>query len=195
MASFVVVRMPRVRAAGLIATMALVGCTRERERPIASDPTPTTTIVPQHTLPKAPTAAEPIEVTARLVTGPPPSVAIEIRNVGAVDVELDDRLGIEFEQAGAWVSSRDIYDTIAPTCAGVTYGAPASPRPCQRVTSGSTLKPPPWLGWTCASQCIGICRGNAPKQKGRYRFFVTTCDDAGKQRFVSAPIDWPGALP
>src|SRR3954468_15053134 len=95
----------------------VLGCTRERERPIASDPTPTVTIAPPPVKPPPPTM--PIVVRATVHQGPPPSAAIEIENVSDVDVMLEDRLGIEREEGGAWVNSPDLYDTVAPTCAGL----------------------------------------------------------------------------
>jgi hypothetical protein len=179
--------------AGVLAVL-LSACARDRERPIVHDPTPTNTIEPTPEPPRPPESRAPLVVTATFVAGPPPSVQVEIRNLGS-DVDLDDRMGIEFEQAGGWVAVHDLYDTIAETCAGLTYGAPKTPRPCQHLASGASRKPPSWLGFTCSSQCIGTCRGNSDHPKGRYRFLVTTCDDAGRRTYASDPIDWPGVFP
>jgi len=51
---------------------------------------------------------------------------------------------------------------------------------CVRVDERG-LRPVPWTGMSCSSQCNHICRSNVPRS-GRFRFVVTTCD--GRQRFV-----------
>ncbi len=48
------------------------------------------------------------------------------------------------------------------------------------VLSNKTLRPIPWTGMSCSSQCNNTCDKNA-KLSGKFRYVVKTCD--GKKQF------------
>lgn len=52
---------------------------------------------------------------------------------------------------------------------------------CVALEPGRTVRPVPWSGMSCSSQCNGNCDKNVPRE-GRHRFVVVSCD--GTQRFA-----------
>jgi len=46
---------------------------------------------------------------------------------------------------------------------------------CITLHRGERLRPPPWNGLSCASQCAADCRGNWMSPPGTFRFLVISC--------------------
>ena len=61
------------------------------------------------------------------------------------------------------------------------------PSTCLRVDERG-LRPLPWSGMSCSSQCNGSCDKNV-RLHGRFRFVVTSCD--GKARFEGPVFELP----
>lgn len=59
---------------------------------------------------------------------------------------------------------------------------------CVALEAGRTLKPVPWSGMSCSSQCNQTCDKNVYRA-GRHRFVVVACD--GKQRFEGPVFEMP----
>jgi hypothetical protein len=61
------------------------------------------------------------------------------------------------------------------------------PPPCVDLPAGTTLRPTPWTGDYCASQCPSACRLDGHAPAGIYRFVLHSCVDA--TAFTSPPFE------
>ena len=61
----------------------------------------------------------------------------------------------------------------------------AEPPACVEVPAGAKLRPVPWSGLSCSSQCNGNCDKNVWQGGATYRFVVKTCDGAAT---VASPV-------
>lgn len=124
---------------------------------------------------RAQTPAAPV-IEVRLLDG---FGAFEVVNRGAA-VSLESAVVVEQQSSGAWkkIPVTNFY-LIARCQTGFK-------QKCVSFAGGATLKPVPWRGWHCYSQCPSSCRVDGPAPPGTYRFVVTTCD--GRHRFESKPF-------
>ncbi len=100
--------------------------------------------------------------------------SLEIRGTGAVD--LAPELRVERQRSdGVFEPVRNL--DLSSMRVVAACGQPAGT--CVRV-DGRGLRPPPWSGMSCASQCNRTCDKNVRLQ-GRFRFVVTSCD--GRARY------------
>jgi hypothetical protein len=116
-----------------------------------------------------------------VINGPSPG-SVEIRANEAVD--LAPELMVEWQGAdGSFelVQHLDLGSMKLVTSCDQPVGT------CVRVDERG-LRPVPWTGMTCSSQCNGNCDRNYPLS-GRFRFVVATCD--GKQRFAGPVFELP----
>lgn len=121
------------------------------------------------------------------------STEVEVRNgqiPGSVEIEasrpidLVPELIVEWQQPdGSFSPIRelDVSSLKLVTVCGEPIGR------CVRVGERG-LKPVPWTGMTCSSQCNRTCDRNV-RLSGKFRFVVTTCD--GKQRFAGPVFEMP----
>jgi hypothetical protein len=111
------------------------------------------------------------------------SGAVEI--VAQAPVQLDANLIVERQtKDGGWepLIHLDLDSMkLVETC-GEKVGA------CVSLDAGRTLRPVPWSGMSCSSQCNDSCNKNVPRT-GIHRFVVKTCD--GAERFEGPPFDMP----
>lgn len=113
-----------------------------------------------------------------------PNGSVEIRATGPVD--LASELMVEGQLADgsfASVPQLDLDSMKLVSFCGQRVGT------CVRVDERG-LRPVPWTGMSCQSQCNFTCDGNI-RLSGRFRYVVTTCD--GKQRFVGPVFELPNA--
>jgi len=121
-------------------------------------------------------AASPPRVVLHNTT---PAGAFEV--VVQAAVSLRSRLIVERQNAdGGWTPVVLDLDSmrLVETCAQKVDA-------CIPLEAGRTLRPVPWSGMSCSSQCNGTCDKNFP-MSGTFRFVVKTCD--GKERFEGAPF-------
>lgn len=116
-----------------------------------------------------------------VVTNLPQPGAVEIANHGP-DVELSTKLLVQREYKGEW---RD-----ETTDCRLIERCGDSPGACRRVVHNGILRPVPWNGLICASQCSAGCRANLYLGPGKFRFVVESCD--GKSRAFGPPFEMPG---
>lgn len=64
---------------------------------------------------------------------------------------------------------------------------------CLTLRAGDLLRPVPWSGFSCSSQCNLNCDKNFHYSKARFRFVVKSCD--GAQRFEGAVFELPAVPP
>jgi hypothetical protein len=141
----------------------------------------------------APLAAAPRPAPAPERAAPPPVVVV-VRNgasPGSLEiearaaVELDARLIVERQtKDGGWepLANLDL-DSLK-----LVEACTDKPGACVTLAAGRTLRPVPWSGMSCSSQCNGTCDKNVQRE-GRHRFVVQTCD--GKARFEGPPFELP----
>ncbi len=65
--------------------------------------------------------------------------------------------------------------------------------PCRTLEKGAVLRPVPWTGYSCSSQCNEACRANVYYGPGRFRFVVWDCPK--RQRFEGPPFELPSDPP
>ena len=46
---------------------------------------------------------------------------------------------------------------------------------CRTLAAGGSIRPVPWTGYSCSSQCNAACRANVYYGPGRFRFVVEDC--------------------
>jgi hypothetical protein len=85
-------------------------------------------------------------------------------------VELSSRISIELRDNNDWRAAPVENLFLVEACSS----APVPP--CVRLSSGNTLKPMPWSGNTCTSQCPVSCDLDNSLRPATYRFVITACD-------------------
>jgi hypothetical protein len=107
--------------------------------------------------------------------------AFEIENSGP-DTELAWAATVQRQQNGAWTDEvTDI--TLVERCGQTPAGS------CVRLPRGARLRPVPWNGLTCGSQCAASCRANVYLGPGRFRLVLSDCD--AKRKFYGPAFDLP----
>ena len=116
-----------------------------------------------------------------LVRNLSPPGAFEVENRGP-DIELAGTVTIQRDLKGEW--SDEVTDLVLVQKCG------QSP-PDGRVLlpHGGKLRPVPWNGMTCGSQCPATCRANVYLGPGRFRFVVSSYD--GKHNFTGPTFEMP----
>lgn len=134
--------------------------------------------------------ARSIEIRNRISPG-----AFEVINTSAVPVELAWQVQVEWQVDGRWTSRgvRDLH--LIDRCGALQQ------EPCAVLAAGQVLRPVPWTGFDCASQCGPAVRreGTAPAMScvrnatlpGTYRFVLSTCDQT--TRFEGPAFELPVA--
>ncbi len=112
-----------------------------------------------------------------------PCAHIEIENAGNTSIDLAGALVVQRRLGEKWLF------TLGKNGTG-QCGTP-SWNVCRTLHPRERLTPSPWMGWTCASQCIPSCRSNSPEEDGEYRVVLRTCDE--KTTFVGVPFAWKAA--
>ena len=97
----------------------------------------------------------------------PPPGAFEVLNSGP-----DLRLGAKVRVERLW---RGVWTKLVADVKLVAVCGQENPAPCIGLPSGATLRPPPWNGFSCGSQCPASCRANVLAGPGTYRFGVEIC--------------------
>jgi len=101
-------------------------------------------------------------------------------NRGAA-LQLSSAVTVEQKVNGEWKDAPVTNFYLIPSC---TQG----PVPdCVSLAAKASLRPVPWRGNYCSSQCPANCNLDGPVPPGTYRYVVTSCDH--KQRFVSAAFE------
>ncbi len=97
----------------------------------------------------------------------PPPGAFEVVSEGD-EVSLSSRVQVQRLINGAWQNEPSDIRLVQ-------YCIPPQVPPCVTLHDGEHLRPPPWNGLTCASQCPTGCRANITLPPGTFRFVVTLC--------------------
>lgn len=105
--------------------------------------------------------------------------AFEVVNRGPA-VSLASEIGIEQKADSGWIAIPVTNFYLVAACDSPAKGK------CSELAVGANLKPMPWRGWHCYSQCPSSCRLDSAVPAGTYRFVVMSCDR--KQRFESKPF-------
>lgn len=96
----------------------------------------------------------------------------------AMRVEIEVLVNGAFEPRGYEMFLLDACDAKT----GTPMGLPA----CRTLSAGQTLKPVPFTGYTCSSQCNLACDKNVQISGTTIRYVVKSCD--GKTRWETAPV-------
>ncbi|MGZ3451814.1 MAG: hypothetical protein ACXWUG_20680 [Polyangiales bacterium] len=110
----------------------------------------------------------------------------EVEIVAQSAVELDARLFVEHQlKDGHWepLVGLDLDSMKLVESCAQKVGA------CVSLEAKRVLRPVPWSGMSCSSQCNGSCDKNVYRAGMPHRFVVTTCD--GKERFEGPAFDLP----
>jgi hypothetical protein len=118
--------------------------------------------------------------------------AVAIRNLprpggfevvnGGTPVELIRKVTVQREYNGAW------HDEVADLALVASCDLPRPGR-CVTLAGDATLRPVPWNGMSCASQCPASCRANVYYGPGRFRFVLTDC--GSQQKIYGPAFDMP----
>jgi hypothetical protein len=103
-----------------------------------------------------------------------PLGAFEVVNESDGEVSLSPYVQVQRLFNGTW---QDAFTDMKLQITG-TYETPA----CVTLHSGERLRPPPWNGFSCASQGVGGCRANVMLPPGVFRFLIASC--SGDWRIV-----------
>jgi hypothetical protein len=94
---------------------------------------------------------------------------LQLFNRGSA-VELSSRISIERRDSDQWRTAPVENLFLVEACSS----APVPP--CVGLSPGNILKPVPWTGNTCTSQCPVPCDLDNSLRPGTYRFVITACD-------------------
>jgi len=96
-----------------------------------------------------------------------PPGAFEVVNEGD-EVSLSSHVQVQSPFNGTWQKvSTEVRLVRSCTSAQVPD--------CITLRRGERLRPPPWTGYSCSSQCAMSCRANMIHPPGTFRFLVTSC--------------------
>jgi hypothetical protein len=96
-----------------------------------------------------------------------PPGTFEVVNEGS-EVSLSSRVQVQRLFNGAWQNEpTDLH--LVRSC-----DSPQVPA-CVTLRRSERLRPPPWNGLSCASQCAESCRANIMLPPGTFRFLVASC--------------------
>jgi hypothetical protein len=105
--------------------------------------------------------------------------AFEVVNGGA-EASLSTKVQVQRLFEGRW--ENEVTDLeLVRTC------NPPKTLDCITLGPGETLRPPPWNGLACASQCAASCRGNMSLPPGTFRFGISAC--SGDTSIYGPPFD------
>ncbi|MBL8715233.1 MAG: hypothetical protein JNL79_04525 [Myxococcales bacterium] len=152
----------------------LAHCSRPTPSPITRDPVASATASSSAA---PPPSGPPIVVTTGATFGELIVKANATTSL-AMRVEIEARVDGAFEPRAYEMFLLDACDT--------KLGTPAGLPPCRTVSAGQTLRPVPFTGYTCSSQCNLMCDKNAQISGTTIRYVVKSCD--GKLRWESAPV-------
>jgi hypothetical protein len=108
--------------------------------------------------------------------------AFEVVNHGGV-VDLAWEVGVEQASDGEWRRVMVEQFELVERC-GQPKGSP-----CRTLEKDAVVRPVPWTGYSCTSQCNEACRANVYYGQGRFRFVVWDCSK--QHRFEGPPFDLP----
>ena len=109
----------------------------------------------------------------------PQAGAFEVVNGGA-EASLSSKVQVQRLTEGRW--ENEVTDLeLVRTCNAPTTSD------CITLNPGETLRPPPWNGLSCASQCAASCRGNMSLPPGTFRFVISAC--SGDSTIYGPPFD------
>ncbi len=110
-----------------------------------------------------------------------PPGSFEVENQGP-DIELAWTVTVQRYVDGQWT------DTVTDLALAEACGqAPGSG--CVRLAHSTKIRPKPWNGLTCGSQCPAACRANVYAGPGRFRFVVSSCDR--RKKFTGPAFEMP----
>jgi len=98
-------------------------------------------------------------------------------------VLLNSTVSVEQKAGGRWEKALVSNLALREAC------APSPPPKCTKLERTASLRPVPWTGSFCSSQCPSTCRLDGPAPAGTYRFVVTTC--SGEHSYASPPFQKP----
>ncbi len=105
---------------------------------------------------------------------------IQLVNRGAA-IQLSSEVKVEQMVDGKWQQTPVANLYLISSCT-------QSPAPaCVLLAANASLRPVPWRGNYCSSQCMANCNLDGPVPPGTYRYVVTSCDR--KRRFYSAAFE------
>ena len=110
------------------------------------------------------------------------SGGFEIENKGE-ETDIDWQVMIERKENGEWKrlskenNRTSLYILATEQCPTINWmtGNDKDKLPCKHLAKGETIRPKPWTGYSCSSQCWFSCRANAPIY-GTFRFVARSCD-------------------
>ena len=143
-----------------------------------SAPSPSQKQLPESRMEKSTTNAAAVEIRNQPVSG-----ALELIAQGA-PVDLASELTVERQRAdGSFEALQNLDLSSMKLVASCAQSASA----CVRVDERG-LRPVPWSGMSCSSQCNRTCDKNQ-RLSGRFRFVVKSCD--GKTRYEGPVFELP----
>jgi len=121
-------------------------------------------------------------VSVRNTTSPG---AFEIVNEGG-EVSLSSNVQVQRLDNGVWQNE---YTDVQLSCSS---DSPKIPN-CITLRSGEHVRPLPWNGLSCGSNCASGCRANSLLTPGTFRFVVVLCSGeesfAGPAFYMERPRD------
>ena len=85
--------------------------------------------------------------------------------------QLADTVSVEQKVNGRWKAIPVSNLRLRESCPDQV-----TPSACVTLETMGKLRPVPWTGNFCSSQCPGPCRLDGPVRAGVYRFVVSSCD-------------------
>lgn len=169
---------------GRLGLAALSHCSRPAPAAIAKDP-----VAPATASATASSSAAPPPSVAPPPSGPPIVVTTgatfgELIVHANAATSLTMRVEIEALVGGAFEPRS--YEMLLLDACDAKTGTPAGLPACRTLSAGQTLKPVPFTGYTCSSQCNLMCDKNVQITGATIRYVVKSCD--GKARWETAPV-------
>lgn len=127
----------------------------------------------------------------------PPGPRVEVRNgatPGSVEIVAHEAVSLDAKLLVERATDTGTFELTPLDLDSMKLVESCSDKigPCVSLDAGRILKPVPWSGMSCSSQCNGNCDKNIPRE-GRHRFVVVTCD--GKQRFEGPVFEMRDVTP
>jgi len=111
-----------------------------------------------------------------------PPGAFEIANLGPM-VELAWAVAVEQAVGEEWRPIVVEQFELVEQCGEIKSS------PCRRLGERAVIRPVPWTGYSCTSQCNTACRANVYYGPGRFRFVIRDC--TGQWRVEGPPFELP----
>jgi hypothetical protein len=109
--------------------------------------------------------------------------AFEVINTADADVDLAWEVGVEQRVGEQWRSIVVEQFELIEQCGEIKQS------PCRKLLAKGVIRPVPWTGYSCSSQCNTACRANVYYGPGQFRFIIRSC--SGQEQINGSSFKLP----